>query len=162
MTNINFRNIVLAWFILFLAMIGNVNAQRHSSYHSSSTHRYHSTSSYHPYHYTTGGHKSNYAYGVSRDSHGRIKRSSKERYDFMKQTGYSHGRKGYIIDHIIPLSEGGCDCPSNMQWQTIDEAKRKDKNMMTAPPANAVANFHLDHWFPEGGNTRNATKSGTE
>jgi hypothetical protein len=45
----------------------------------------------------------------------------------MKQTGYPHGRKGYVIDHIVPLKKGGCDCPSNMQWQTKADAKAKDK-----------------------------------
>ena len=45
----------------------------------------------------------------------------------MKQSGYNHGRKGYVIDHIVPLYKGGCDCPSNMQWQTIEQAKQKDK-----------------------------------
>jgi hypothetical protein len=34
---------------------------------------------------------------------------------------------GYVIDHIIPLDCGGLDDPSNMQWQTIAEAKAKDK-----------------------------------
>ena len=34
---------------------------------------------------------------------------------------------GYIIDHIKPLSCGGADDPSNMQWQTKAEAKDKDK-----------------------------------
>ena len=45
----------------------------------------------------------------------------------MRMTGYPHGRPGYVVDHVIPLKRGGCDCPSNMQWQTIDEAKAKDK-----------------------------------
>jgi hypothetical protein len=45
----------------------------------------------------------------------------------MKGTGYPHGRPGYVIDHIVPLKRGGCDCPSNMQWQTVAEAKAKDK-----------------------------------
>lgn len=34
---------------------------------------------------------------------------------------------GYIIDHIKPLACGGADQPSNMQWQTVPEAKAKDK-----------------------------------
>lgn len=34
---------------------------------------------------------------------------------------------GYVIDHVIALKRGGLDAPSNMQWQTIAEAKAKDK-----------------------------------
>ena len=54
-------------------------------------------------------------------------RSESAKRDFMKQTGYPHGRNGYVVDHIIPLKKGGCDCPSNMQWQTKQAAKAKDK-----------------------------------
>jgi hypothetical protein len=69
-----------------------------------------------------------YANGeVKRDANGRIHRSQSARRAFMNMTGYPHGRPGYIIDHIIALKRGGCDCPSNMQWQTIQEAKAKDK-----------------------------------
>lgn len=35
--------------------------------------------------------------------------------------------KGYVIDHIDPLACGGADTPANMQYQTIAEAKAKDK-----------------------------------
>ncbi len=43
-------------------------------------------------------------------------------------TGERHGRcPGYVVDHIKPLSCGGADAPRNMQWQTIEEAKLKDK-----------------------------------
>lgn len=62
-----------------------------------------------------------------RDSHGRIKRSPEARHEFMRRSGYPHGRKGYVIDHIVPLECGGSDAPSNMQWQTAAEAKGKDK-----------------------------------
>jgi len=65
--------------------------------------------------------------GIARDSRGRIKRSSSEKHSFMKSSGYPHGRPGYVVDHIVPLKKGGCDCPSNMQWQTISDAKAKDK-----------------------------------
>jgi hypothetical protein len=33
---------------------------------------------------------------------------------------------GYVIDHIVPLACKGADAPSNMQWQTIADAKFKD------------------------------------
>jgi hypothetical protein len=72
-------------------------------------------------------HRSTYATGAPRDSHGKIARSAHAKHDFMKSTGYPHGRKGYIVDRIVPLKKGGCDCPSNMQWQTKADAKAKDK-----------------------------------
>jgi hypothetical protein len=72
-------------------------------------------------------HRSTYAAGVPRNSQGKIQRSSHARHDFMKATGYPHGRKGYVVDHIVPLKRGGCDCSANMQWQTKAEAKAKDK-----------------------------------
>jgi hypothetical protein len=62
-----------------------------------------------------------------RDSRGRIKRSTAAKEEFERETGYSHGRKGYVVDHVVPLACGGGDAPSNMQWQTVAEAKAKDK-----------------------------------
>ncbi len=67
------------------------------------------------------------AIGVKRDANGRIARSASARESFLKQTGYPNGRPGYIVDHIVALKRGGCDCPENMQWQTIEDAKAKDK-----------------------------------
>jgi len=49
----------------------------------------------------------------------------------MKQTGYPKGRMGYVVDHIVPLECGGADTPSNMQWQTVPEAKLKDRGERT-------------------------------
>jgi hypothetical protein len=66
------------------------------------------------------------AAAARRDSHGRTKRSEAAKAEFMRQTGYPHGRAGYVIDHIKPLACGGADAPSNMQWQTIAEARAKD------------------------------------
>jgi 5-methylcytosine-specific restriction endonuclease McrA len=67
------------------------------------------------------------------DAKGRIERSAKARRDFIKtnpcpSTGKSSGScLGYVVDHIVPLKRGGADHPDNMQWQTKEEAKEKDK-----------------------------------
>jgi hypothetical protein len=68
----------------------------------------------------------NYCTICTRDSHGRIARSPEARQEFMTQTGYPHGRPGYVADHVIPLKRGGAAEPWNMQWQTIAEGKAKD------------------------------------
>ena len=41
----------------------------------------------------------------------------------MKQSGFPNG----VVDHITPLAKGGKDVPSNMQWQTVAEARAKDR-----------------------------------
>jgi hypothetical protein len=48
----------------------------------------------------------------------KIHRSAAAKDQFMRDSGYPHGRKGYVVDHKIPLACGGADSPSNMQWQT--------------------------------------------
>lgn len=35
---------------------------------------------------------------------------------------------GYIIDHVQPLCADGADHPRNMQWQTVVDAKEKDRD----------------------------------
>lgn len=35
--------------------------------------------------------------------------------------------RGYVIDHIKALACGGADTPENMQWQSREEAKAKDR-----------------------------------
>jgi len=77
--------------------------------------------------YARNGHRSSYASGVPRDSHGRIERSESAKHQFEKETGYANGRSGYVVDHIVPLKRGGSDSPSNMEWQTKEAAKQKDK-----------------------------------
>jgi hypothetical protein len=43
-------------------------------------------------------------------------------------TGRTSGAcPGYVKDHVKPLSCGGPDAVSNMQWQIRAEAKAKDK-----------------------------------
>jgi hypothetical protein len=60
-------------------------------------------------------------------SQGRIARSAAAKHAFEVQTGYSHGRPGYVVDHVKPLACGSADTPSNMQWQTVAAGKAKDK-----------------------------------
>jgi hypothetical protein len=67
------------------------------------------------------------AHQIPRNESGRIIRSQSAKQEFKQQTGFPKGRPGYVIDHIIPLKRGGCDDPCNMQWQTKEEAKEKDK-----------------------------------
>lgn len=83
--------------------------------------------------HSSGPHKSTYAADAKRDPHGRIARSKRAKDDFKKQnpcpsTGKTRGScPGYVIDHVTPLKRGGADAPSNMQWQTTEAAKLKDR-----------------------------------
>jgi hypothetical protein len=92
-------------------------------------------------------HESAAAAGVPRDSHGRIKRSAAAKDDFMRQTGYAHGRKGYVVDHITPLACGGSDSPSNMPM--ADERPRPRRRIAWSEtavgddPARAVTQHEL-------------------
>lgn len=69
----------------------------------------------------------------TRESNGKIKRSESAKRDFTlthpcPATGRTNGPcPGYVIDHVNPLACGGPDAPSNMQWQTKEAAKAKDK-----------------------------------
>ena len=71
--------------------------------------------------------------GVQRDKNGHIARSAQARNDFKRghpcpSPGKSSGAcPGYVIDHVKPLKRGGADRPGNMQWQTTEAAKQKDK-----------------------------------
>jgi hypothetical protein len=43
-------------------------------------------------------------------------------------TGKTKGAcPGYVVDHKKALACGGADKPSNMQWQTTQDARDKDK-----------------------------------
>lgn len=67
------------------------------------------------------------------DAEAKTKRSHKAIAQFKYQqpcpsTGGSKGAcPGWTIDHVIALECGGADRPENMQWQTKEDAKAKDK-----------------------------------
>src|SRR5215467_14287247 len=105
------------------------NSNSHSSTHSGSSSHSGSKSS----HASSGEHRSTYAQGVERDKNGKIKRSEHAKNEFKHShpcpsTGKTSGAcPGYVIDHVQALKHGGADTPSNMQWQTVEAAKEKDK-----------------------------------
>lgn len=119
----------LTLLIFFLLSSINVLLAQHLKKDGTPDRRYkeNRSASYTPSHRSSTHHNGNYVVGVKRDSHGRIKRSEAAKRDFMKQTGYPKGRPGYVVDHIKPLKKGGCDCPENMQWQSKEAARAKDK-----------------------------------
>lgn len=73
------------------------------------------------------------AEGVQRDARGRIERSHAAVMEFRREspcpsTGRVTGRcPGWVVDHIKALKRGGADRPENMQWQTVEDAKAKDR-----------------------------------
>lgn len=62
-----------------------------------------------------------------------VKRSTAARNQFQKANpcpanGNTRGScPGYVIDHVVPLCAGGPDTPANMQWQTVAEAREKNR-----------------------------------
>lgn len=73
-------------------------------------------------------------------SHGgnMVKRSEANKKAFLKSKGLTKCPQGYEIDHIIPLSQGGTDCPDNMQLLTVAEHRKKTANERTKQ----VDNYH--------------------
>ena len=71
--------------------------------------------------------------GFARPPSAREQRSAAVKREFQlthpcPATGLTSGAcPGWVKDHIVPLACGGPDAPSNMQWQTIRDARAKDK-----------------------------------
>ena len=57
----------------------------------------------------------------------REQRSAAAKRTFLRSVGLTQTPRGYVIDHAIPLCAGGLDAPSNMQLQTVEAAKVKDR-----------------------------------
>ena len=64
--------------------------------------------------------------GMARDSHGRIKRSSTARMEFLRSQGLARTPVGCQVDHIVPLSKGGPDVPGNMQLLCGEALREKE------------------------------------
>jgi hypothetical protein len=51
-----------------------------------------------------------------------------QRHNLWPSTGERRGAcPGFIIDHVILLCAGGADTPAHMPWQTVANAKAKDR-----------------------------------
>src|SRR5216684_5777122 len=60
-------------------------------------------------------------------------RSPEVTREFQRQNPCPSTRKtsgpcpGYVKDHIVPLACGGADKVANLQWQTTEQARAKDR-----------------------------------
>lgn len=127
---------VLAFPLLMSAHAANARSSGHSGHsggHGSNTSHssgHHSGGSHSSSGHSGGHHR---ALGVERDANGKIARSAQAKDAFKRShpcpsTGKSYGAcPGYVIDHVQALKHGGADAPYNMQWQTKEAAKAKDR-----------------------------------
>jgi hypothetical protein len=70
--------------------------------------------------------------GCPRDSRGKIKRDPSAKSEFKRTHPKPPGCDRCEVDHIVPLSKGGRDDPSNMQW--LPKAQHQDKTKRDLRP----------------------------
>lgn len=110
--------------VMVLASPSGAGARGHGSRSSSSSHAQRGGAS----HRSSAGTRHS---ATRSGSHG--KRDPEQRARFMRShpcpsTGRTHGAcPGYVVDHVRALKHGGADDPSNMQWQSVEASKAKDR-----------------------------------
>lgn len=67
------------------------------------------------------------AHAPAKKKAGTYSPSAAAKAEFMRESGYRNGRPGFVVGYRKPLVCGGTDDPTNMQWQTVAEAKAKSK-----------------------------------
>jgi hypothetical protein len=124
---------LLAAFVLLAMAVGPSAARDSRTYGSRNVARSKGTTSRAR---SVGGHArstSSRCPACERDGNGKIKRDPAVRRNFQRQhpcpaTAKTTGAcPGYVADHVMPLKRGGADSPENMRWQTVADAKTKDK-----------------------------------
>jgi hypothetical protein len=93
---------------------GHSSGHSHGSGHGHSGHSTHRSSF--KTHYTGGNYKS---------GHPKVERSEGAKKAFLRSKGYTKVPRGYDVDHIRPLSEGGSDTPANMQLLSTEAHHHK-------------------------------------
>lgn len=57
----------------------------------------------------------------------RVKASFRKRFPCPSTGRYSGACPGWVVDHIVALKHCGRDAASNMAWQTVEDAQKKDR-----------------------------------
>jgi hypothetical protein len=78
---------------------------------------------------------------ANRGSNGKIKRSASARADFMRRTGYPKWRKGYVVDHIVPLECGGPTSRAICSGRRCKKRRLKTKAKETADKSKSHDSF---------------------
>jgi len=88
---------------------------RHSSFYGSGAYGSQKSSTRAKSAIKVGGPKYNHNERYKRSGLPKVERNQSTKKQFLKSKGYKRVPSGYEVDHIIPLSKGGRDEPSNMQ-----------------------------------------------